>query len=138
MTIFSFLFPTLALALWRANRTLEPNQRPVPTSTMPGNYNAAQAVAVLGGLLALAVQQRETIKELRAKLVLAADDKRELAEEDAAVEAKLDEVRATLDQWTAEDTPTPEPEPDPEPPTDPEPTPTPDPEPAPPEENPTP
>lgn len=105
---------------------------------MPGKYNAAQAVAVLGGLLALAVQQRETIKELRAKLVLAADDKRDLEAEDAAVEAKFDEVRATLDQWAAEDAPAPDPEPDPTPDGGEDPPPTPDEQPSAPDENPAP
>lgn len=131
MTIFAFLFPDVATALWRAGRGLDTQQRPRPYPAMPNALNATAAVAIIGALVGALGTTRAALKEAREKLAPTEAELEAMKAEDAEVDAALLQAKEALEAFQAEDNPPPAEEPPADPPPAEEPA-----DPAPPEEPP--
>lgn len=126
MTVFSILFPRLALAVWRAGRLLDKTNRPNPYPQNMSRINTTQAAEIIASLVGALETTRISLKQAREQLRPAQDDLRAYEAADAAVDAALLEAKAKLDALAAEDAaeaagadpqlePEPESQPNPEP-----------------------
>lgn len=119
MTLFSFLFPGVAAAVWRARCALDPADQPRHLTAM-SQLNAAASVAIITALVTALTRTRQQLKEVRDAIAPTKAELAALTAEDAEVEAALLSAKEALDAMTAEDTPPVEEPPAEEPATPPE------------------